>query len=101
MCEWPMGIYGRALADYINGKELSRGRILELGAGVGHASRFIHAASAAVYIKTDINEAILRMYNRGGILKAFDIDWSKLRPTISTSFLHQMCCTVRKTGAER
>jgi SAM-dependent methyltransferase len=74
MCDWPMGDYGRVLAEYINVHGLARGRILELGAGVGHASRFIQIAAATVYIKTDVNKAILQMYNRGGILEAFDID---------------------------
>lgn len=74
MCEWPMGDYGRTLAEYINVHRLARGKILELGAGVGHASKFVHIDSDTVYVKTDLNEVILQMYNRGGILEPFDID---------------------------
>jgi SAM-dependent methyltransferase len=74
MCEWPMGDYGRMLAEYINARGLARGKILELGAGVGHASKLIHTETQTVYIKTDISTVILQMYNRGGILEAFDID---------------------------
>jgi SAM-dependent methyltransferase len=74
MCEWPMGDYGRTLAEYLNSHGLAKGKILELGAGVGHASKFIHVPADTVYIKTDLNKVILQMYNRGGILERFDID---------------------------
>lgn len=74
MCEWPMGDYGSALAGYLNTRGLARGRILELGAGVGHASKLVHVQPDTVYIKTDLNKVILQMYNRGGVLETFDID---------------------------
>ena len=75
MCEWPMGEYGRVLAEYINVQKHARGKILELGAGVGHASKFIKLESGATYIKSDINKTILQMYNRGHIIEEYDIDW--------------------------
>jgi 2-polyprenyl-3-methyl-5-hydroxy-6-metoxy-1,4-benzoquinol methylase len=74
MCEWPMGLYGNKLADYINIHGLAKGRILELGAGVGNASKFVLVDAETTYIKTDINKSILQMYNSGGILEAFDIN---------------------------
>jgi len=74
MCEWPMGDYGYTLAEYINEHGLAKGKILELGAGVGHASKFVRIDPDTMYIKTDLNRVILRMYNRGGVLVEFDID---------------------------
>jgi SAM-dependent methyltransferase len=74
MCKWPMGEYGRTLATYINEHGLAQGKILELGAGVGQASKFVRVEPGTLYIKTDLNKAILQLYNRGGILEEFDID---------------------------
>jgi len=74
MCEWPMGEYGYKLADYINVHGLAKGRILELGAGVGSASKFIRVDPKTTYIKTDLNKSILQMYNGGSILETFDIN---------------------------
>jgi SAM-dependent methyltransferase len=74
MCEWPMGDYGRTLAEYVNEHGLAKRKILELGAGVGHASKFLRIDHDTAYIKTDLNKVILRMYNRGGVLLEFDID---------------------------
>jgi long-chain acyl-CoA synthetase len=74
MCDWPMGDYGRVLAEYINDHRLARGKILELGAGVGHASKFIKPEPGAIYIKTDRIKMILQMYNAGNIIEEYDID---------------------------
>jgi hypothetical protein len=93
MCEWPMGDYGRLLAEYLNSNGLTSGRILELGAGVGHASKLVHSRPDTVYIKTDLNKVILQMYNRGGILEDFDIDsdrvpYADLNLVFASNVLH-------------
>lgn len=74
MTEWPMGSYAQMAARFLVDGGLLRGRVLEIGAGVGNTSRLILDHVNDSYIRTDLKEDLMKRVAAPGRVAAYDFD---------------------------
>jgi long-chain acyl-CoA synthetase len=74
MCQPPMGTYASLAAQFLQ-RRLAPGQlVVELGAGVGNASRLLQLPRAVTYFRTDRNPLLLRRRDLNGTPRRYDFD---------------------------
>ena len=74
MNEPPMGTYARLTAAFLADRIRSGDKVVELGAGVGNASRLLTLPDEVVYIRSDKNPLLLKQSNLPGTPVRYDFD---------------------------
>jgi hypothetical protein len=73
MCEWPIGSYSSMAAEFVNLHAKKWRSVVELGAGVGSASRQILLPAGIDYLRTDRNSSLLPE-DLPGRVECYDFD---------------------------
>jgi hypothetical protein len=73
MCEWPLGSYASMASEFVNFYAEKWHSVVELGAGVGSASRQIALPTNVDYLRTDRNPFLLRE-DLPGRVNCYDFD---------------------------
>jgi SAM-dependent methyltransferase len=74
VCDAPLGTYGRMAASFLNREVRPGHTVVELGAGVGAASRHLRFPDRVRYLRTDLNPFLLRRKTLPGVPKRYDFD---------------------------
>lgn len=74
MCKYPMGVYAHMMAEHLIKNDLLRGRVLEVGAGVGNTSRLILDHVNNRYCRSDLNTQLLQRLDAPGSIGYYDFD---------------------------
>src|SRR5436190_2520742 len=74
MCGWPMGVYAELAATLLKERSLLSGRVLELAAGIGNASRLVAPHVTGEYLRTDKHVALLERLPLRGAKARLDFD---------------------------
>ena len=75
MCESPMGTYACLAAGLVNSCIRPGHKIIELGAGVGNASRLLEIPPDVLYIRSDKNPFLLNRRDVPGTFLRYDFDF--------------------------
>jgi SAM-dependent methyltransferase len=99
MVEPPLGWYAQAAAQVLASLQEIRGKVLELGAGVGNTSRLVAGlADPSLYVRTDLNVKLLRASGLSTPISYFDFnragEWRDLDLVFAVNALH---CAKNKT----
>lgn len=92
MTEWPMGGFARMTAQVLIDRDLLRGKVVELGAGVGSCSALVAAHVTDEFIRTDRQPALLRRQRIPGAVARYDFDepgpWHDRDTVFAANALH-------------
>jgi long-chain acyl-CoA synthetase len=105
MTEWPMGDYARLMADVLESGDALRGRVLELGSGVGNTTSLIAGRVDGEFVWSD---RVLKLVERGrwpGRGVVFDLDaeppagLGRFDTILATNVLHCVADPARTLAA--
>src|SRR5690349_8485630 len=92
MIEWPLGSYATLVASFLRANDLLRGRILELGAGVGNTSHLVADCVQGEYVRTDLLIDLMARRALPGRVERFDFNrpgrWRDMDTIFAVNALH-------------